>query len=185
MSRQTFTGTDIADFSPASHTAVASSTSETNLWSPSLWSPIAAFDPKPGKAYMLRCGGIISNTATPTIIFTPRYGQSATPASNLALGASVTVTTASGLSSTPWYAEFVLGIRQLGIAAAGSSATGNGYVVIGGPAATASTLIGLGGTVVSTLDHTVAGGLILSVTWGTNSASNTITAQWAHLQSLN
>jgi hypothetical protein len=185
MSRQTFHGVDVAQFPPASHTAVANTVTRTNLWVPSLWTPINAFDPQPGKAYHLRCGGVISTTATPTIIFNPTFGQSGTPGSNVALGASITLTTGSGLASVPWWAEFVLGFRQIGIAAAGATGTGNGVVVIGGAAATASQIVAIGGTVPTTLDHTTAQGLCLDVTWGTASASNTITCQWTAMASLN
>lgn len=183
MSRQSFAASDVADFPPASHTAVANTTTRTNLWAPALWTPIGAYDPKPGKAYILRCGGIISTTGTPTIIFNPTFGQSATPASNLALGVAATITLGSALSGVPWYAEFVLGFRQIGIAASGATATGNGYVLIGNGGAQPFTA--MGGTVVTTADHTTAQGLVLDVTWGAASASNTITAQWTALQSLN
>lgn len=185
MSRQAFTSPDGAQFAPASHTAVASTASETNLWNPALWTFVNAGDPQPGKAYILRAGGIISTTGTPTITFTPRWGQSATPASNVTLGASIALTTGSALSNVPWYAEFLLGFRQLGIAASGSTATGNGYVMIGGPTATASQVVTIGATVPTNLDHTTAQGLIISATWGTSSASNTITAQWTLLVSAN
>lgn len=184
MTRQSFTAADIADFSPASHTAIASTTTRTNLWAPALWTPIAAYDPKPGKVYILRCGGIISTTGTPTIVFNPTFGQSATPASNIALGATTTWTLGT-LSSAPWYAEFVLGFRQLGIAASGATCTGNGFVVVGGAAGAVGQSVPMGGTVVTTADHTTAQGLTLDMTWGTSSASNTITAQWTCLQSLN
>ena len=185
MSKQTFVAPDVAQFPPASHTAVANTVTRTNLWVPALWTPINAFDPQAGKAYLLRCGGIISTTGTPTIIFNPTWGQSATPASNVALGASITLTTGSGLASVPWYAEFLFGFRQLGIAASGSTGTGNGFVTIGGPAATASQTVAIGGTVPTNLDHTTAQGLCLDVTWGTASASNTITCQSTLLVSLN
>lgn len=184
MTRQSFAASDIADVSPASHTAYASSTTRTNLWNPALWTPISAFDPKPGKAYILRCGGVISTTGTPTLVINPTFGQSATPSSNLALGATTTWTLGT-LTAAPWYAEFVLGIRQLGIAASGASATGNGLFVVGGAAAAVGQSVPMGGTVVTTLDHTAAGGLVLDATWGTNSASNTMTCQWTSLQSLN
>lgn len=185
MSRQNFTASDVAQFPPASHTAVANTVTRTNLWVPSLWTQINAYDPQAGKAYHLRCGGIISTTGTPTIIFNPTFGQSGTPGSNVALGASITLTTGSGLASVPWFAEFILGFRSLGIAAAGSTGTGNGYVTIGGAAATASQTVAIGGTVPTNLDHTTAQGLCLDVTWGTASPSNTITCQWTLLASLN
>lgn len=184
MTRQSFAASDVSDAPPASHTAVASSTTRTNLWVPSLWTPIPAFDPKPGKLYRLQAGGIISTTGTPTIVFNPTFGASATPGSNLALGATTTWTLGT-LSNAPWFAEFILAIRQVGIAASGASATGNGFVVVGGAAGAVGQSVPMGGTVVTTLDHTTAAGLLLDVTWGTNSASNTITTQWTALQSLN
>lgn len=184
MSRQSFVAADVAQFPPASHTAVANTTTRTNLWSPALWTSIPALDPAPGKAYLLRAGGVISTTGTPTIVFNPTFGQSGTPASNLALGASTTWTLGT-LSAAPWYAEFVFGFRQLGIAASGASGTGNGFVCVGGASGAVGQSVPMGGTVVSTADHTAAGGLVLDVTWGTASASNTITCQWTLLQSLN
>lgn len=184
MSKQTFAGVDIAEFPPASHTAVANTTTRTNLWVPALWTPISAFDPKPGKAYKLRCGGIISTTGTPTIVFNPTFGQSGTPGSNIALGATTTFTLGT-LSSAPWWAEFTLGFRQLGVAASGATCTGNGFVVVGGAAAAVGQCVPVGGTVVTTADHTTAQGLLLDVTWGAASASNTITCQWTMLNSEN
>lgn len=184
MSRQSFAAADLAEFAPASHTAVANTTTRTNLWVPALWTPIAALDPKPGKAYLLRAGGIISTTGTPTIVFNPTFGQSTTPGSNVALGATTTWTLGT-LSSAPWYAEFALGFRQLGIAAAGATCTGNGFVVVGGASGAVGQSVPMGGTVVTTADHTTAQGMVLDVTWGAASASNTITCQWTLIQSLN
>ena len=79
MARQGFASLDVNDFPPASFTPVANSASETNLWTPAIWTPIPANDMRAGKIYKLSFGGIISTTGTPTIIFTPRCGQSTTP----------------------------------------------------------------------------------------------------------
>ncbi len=185
MSRQTFAATDIADFPPASHGAVVNTTARTNLWVPALWTPIAALDPKPGKAYLLRAGGSISTTGTPTILFVPTFGQSATPASNVSLGSSGAFTLGSGLSGVPWYAEFLLGFRQIGVAASGASCIGHGTVTVSGGSGNVSQAVAMGGTSVTTADNTTAQGLTLDVTWGTASASNTITCIWTLLQSLN
>jgi hypothetical protein len=133
----------------------------------------------------MRCGGIISCTGTPTIIFNPTFGASGTPASNIALGASRTLTLGSGLTNVPWMCTFLLGVRSLGVAAAGATITGNGQVHIQGVAGAVDQDIGIGGTVVTNADHTTAQGVCLDVTWGTASASNTVTAQWAYLASLN
>lgn len=185
MSRQTFTAVDVAGAPPASHTAVANTTTRTNLWVPALWTPIPALDMQAGKVYTLRAGGIISTTGTPTIIFNPTFGQSTTPGSNLALGASQTITLGASLSSVPWYGELRMAVRSLGVAASGSTVTANGFIVIGGPSATASQLISIGGSVPTTADHTTAQGLVLDVTWGTASPSNTITAQWTLIKTEN
>lgn len=183
MSRQTFTGVDLREFPPTAHAAVANTITRTNLWVPALWTPIPAFDARPGKIYLLRCGGVISTTGTPTIIFTPTFGQSVTPGSNISLGASGTITTGAGLANAPWWAEFVLGFRQLGLAAGGSSCVGNGHVTIGSGGAGITSP--MGGTDVTTADDTIAQGLCLDVTWGTASASNTIQAKWSNVQTLN
>lgn len=184
MSRQSFVASDVTDIPSASHTAVASTVTRTNLWVPALHTAISAYDVKPGKAYLLRCGGVISTTGTPTILFTPTFGQSATPGSNVSLGATTTFTLGT-LTAAPWWAEFVLGIRSIGVAASGATGTGNGFVIIGGAAGAVGQAVPMGGSVPTTLDHTTAQGLVLDVTWGTSSASNTITAQWTLLQSLN
>lgn len=183
MSRQSFTAPGLAEAPPSSHTAVNTTASRTNLWVPAKWTPIGAFEPRPGMSWTLRAGGIISNTGTPTIIFNVCWGQSTTPGSNITFGASQTVTTASGLSSSSWYLEFTAVVRSLGMAASGCTMTGNGFVVVGGPSVTASTVIAVGGTVITTADDTTAQGLVADVTWGTSSASNTITAQWTSLVS--
>lgn len=185
MSRQSFTGADVAQFPSGSNPAVNTTTSATNLWNPAIHTPIPALDMLAHKAYILRAGGIISNTATPTIIFNVRVGQSATPGSNVNLGATVTFTTPSGLSATPWWAEFVMGVRSIGVVASTATVVGTGLIVIGGVATTVSSALAVGDQVPTTVDNTVAQGLVIDCTWGTNSASNTITARWQLLQSLN
>lgn len=184
MSRQSFVAADISDFPPSSHTAVASTTTRTNLWNPALWTAIGAYDPKPGKVYLLRAGGSYGTTGTPTMLVTPTFGQSSTPGSNISLGSSgtATLTTATGVN---WYAEFTLGFRSIGIAASGATCTGSGFIAFGGASGAAAIVLPIGGTIVTTADHTTAQGLCLDVTWGASSASNTITANWTLLQSLN
>lgn len=187
MARQSFASVDFADFPPAAFSAVANTTSETNLWTPSLWTPIPAGDSRAGKIYRMIAGGTLSTTGTPTIIFRPRYGQSGTPASNVNLGASATYTPATAaLSSVGWWADFIFGFRAIGTGASGASGIGNGLVVIGNAEANGrGSALAIGGTAGASLDQTTAQGLILSVQWGTASASNTITCDWAALQTLN
>jgi hypothetical protein len=183
VSRQSFTAPGLAEAPPTSHAAVASTASRTNLWVPAIWTPISAFEPRAGASWTLRAGGIISNTGTPTIIFNTCWGASTTPASNVSFGASQTVTTITGLSSSSWYLEFTVVVRSLGLAASGCTMTGNGFIVIGGPATTSSQTIAMGGTVITTADHTTSQGIVTDVTWSASSPSNTITAQWTKLTS--
>lgn len=182
--RQGFEGMDVNDFPPASFAAIASTVTATQLWTQAIWTPIAANDMRAGKVYVVEFGGIISNTATPTVIFTPCVGTSATLASNISLGASPTVTTVTGLSSSPFYGEFIMGVRALGLAASGATVTGNGYVILGNVSA-ASTPIVMGGGILTNVDNTTAQALAVFLTWGTSSPSNTLTCQWALIKSYN
>jgi hypothetical protein len=185
MARQGFMDLPI-DVPPASFTALSAFTAEANLWTPNLWSFIPAFDPRAGKAYKISGGGICQSATGINWTFTPRYGQSATPSSNLLLGASAVVPSGGVIpASSPWYFEFTLAFRSLGVAASGSSVTGNGFVVWPTTAVLASQVISMGGTVAATADQTTAQGLILSATCGTSSATNSIQAQWIALQALN
>lgn len=187
--RQGFAGMDTADVTPGSFPAIATTTTETNITGTvsgqaAAWAGIPARDARAGKAYRISFGGIISNTATPTVIWTPRWGQSDTATSNLSLGASPTITTVASLANHAVYGEFTLGFRSLGVAASSATASGNGFVKWGNAAASASSAV-MGSTVVTTADTLSAQGLMISLTWGTNSGSNTFTCQWIVLQSLN
>lgn len=163
---------------PSSFTAVGATNVETNLWVPAIWSPIPGNDMQAGKVYMHHCGGIFStSSAAPTSVWTPRVGQSATPASNITMGASTASTMIASLSNVPFFSQFTFTIRALGLAASGCTATGNGFVVIGGITTATGVVQSIGSTVATTLDNTAATGYILSQTWGTNAAANTLTAQ--------
>jgi hypothetical protein len=164
---------------PSSFTAVGTTNVETNLWTPAIWSPIPALDMQAGKFYKVEFGGILStSSAAPTSVWTPRCGQSATPASNITLGATTGSTMIASLASVPFYGTFVLQIRALGLAASGASGTGNGFVCIGGLTTALGVIQVMGATVATTMDNTTATGLIISQTWGTNAAANTLTCQW-------
>lgn len=163
---------------PSSFTAVSTNV-ETNLWTPAIWTPIPANDMQTGKVYEHKSGGIFStSSAAPTHVWTPRVGQSATPASNITMGASTASTMIASLTNVPWFSQFTFAIRALGLAASGCTATGNGFVVIGGITTATGVVQSIGSTVATTLDNTAATGYILSSTWGTSQASNTLQCQW-------
>jgi hypothetical protein len=185
MARQGFASIDAMDFPPGSFTAIANTLTRTNLWTQTIWTPIPAADMRAGKVYRLTAGGIISNTATPTTLWTPTFGTSATPSSNLSLGATTTVASPTGLTNAPWYLELIFGFRAIGVAASTATIVGHGNVNIGGGAAAASQTLVMGGTVVTTADNTTAQAVVVDFTWGTASVSNTVTCQGVFLQSLN
>jgi hypothetical protein len=171
---------------PASFTSINTTNVETNLWTPAIWTPIPANTMYAGKLYKVSYGGIFSTSSVaPTSTWTPRAGQSSTPASNVTLGASTATTMIASLASVPFYGEFTLVIRALGLAASGATGTGNGFVVIGGITTAAGIVQSMGAAVPTTIDNTTASGLIVSQTWGTNAAANTLTCQWTLLRSLN
>ncbi len=164
---------------PSSFTAVASTNSETNLWVPGIWNPIPANSMMAGKVYQGNAGGVLgTSSAAPTATWTPRCGQSATPSSNVTLGATTGTTMIASLAAVPWTWQFTLVIRALGLAASGASGTGNGYVVIGGLTTATGVVQSMGGTVATTIDNTAATGLPLSLTWNNNHANNTATCQF-------
>lgn len=172
------------DAPPSSPTGLATFTAEAELWNPALWTPIPAYDMVPGKVYTLRCGGICQSATTVNWTFTPRFGQSATAATNLSLGASAVVPAGGTIpAASSWYAEFHMVVRSLNIAASLATITGSGFVVWPTTAILSSQTIVMGGTVVTNADHTTNQGLVLDATCGTSSGTNTIQAQWMYIAS--
>lgn len=162
---------------PASFTAVTASATETNLWVPAIWTPIPANSMRAGKVYRVAFGGVFTTTATQGVnTFTPRVGQSGTPATNVTLGASNVTAPAASLTTQAWYGEFTMVVRSLGLAAAGATVTGNGFVLTQGAAAATGTVYVMGGAVPATADNTAASGIIVSLTISV--ASQSYTCQW-------
>ena len=185
MSRQTFTDAALPGPDTAA-TALASFTSEANLWNPAIETPIPALDLVAGKMYLLRCGGIMQSASAINWTFTPRFGQSSTPASNISLVASAVVpTTGTVPASSPWWAEFLLTCQKSGIVASGSTIIGTGFIILPNTATAFGLAVPMGGTSSAVADRTSAQGLVLSATCGTSSATNSIQALWRTLQALN
>lgn len=165
--------------------AAITATVETALWPVALFTPINVGDIRPGKIYQCKAGGIYSTSASAsTLTITPRIGVSATAATNITLGASVAQTVPVSLTGVPWYLQFTLVIRTVGLAGANSTAMGNGFFVGQGTAATAGTAnaLAFGGTSAS-FDASVAEGIWIGWTLATNAGS--CTPEWLTWQSLN
>lgn len=178
MPEAQFTGTEgQAAGPPTNFTAVTANATETNLWTPAIWTPIPAGSMIAGKIYKVSAGGIFTTTGTQgTLTWTPRAGQSSTPASNVSFGASNAVAWAASLTNAAWYAELTAICRSLGLAASGATFAANGFAVTQGAAAATATMYTFGGTKPATVDNTAASGLILSVTISV--ASQSIQADW-------
>lgn len=168
---------------PASASPVTAA-ADTICWDPSIWSEIAPNDAEPGSAYQLCFGGIYSNrtTTTPSSIWTPWWGQSNTPGSNVTLGASGAVYSGAALTNNPLFGEFVFQVRTIGT---GGTGVGAGVVIRGTGASGVGTIRQTIGGTIATIDTTVNSGIALSHTWSAANASNTLTVQWVYLKALN
>jgi hypothetical protein len=199
--RQGFASMDVNDAPTAAFSARNTSASELNILGATInsaceqaiinqYCAIPANDARAGKVYEVRAGGVYGNTSTPTIIFTPRWGTSTTPATNITLGASGTFTTITGTTALPWMIMFTFVVRTAPPGATLGTGYGTGDVSLGVPVTSSQfvTDLYIGGTA-ATIDTTGQGaagcGLTMNVTWGTSSASNTLTTQWYFLRSLN
>jgi hypothetical protein len=164
-------------------TALASSASQTSLLlgaaGTGKWGMPANYFTAPGQTLRIRASGRMSNTATPTIIFSVVIG-----AVNVAV--SPTWTTLSGLAATTtWYLDWLLTLR-----AAGDGTLANfmhtGQLVGAITSATVwNNMIPATAPVVGTgFPSNAAATLDLQATWSASSASNTITLHQYMLESV-
>lgn len=175
-------------FQPANlRAAIASTTTETNLWDPGLHCTLPVGSIKGGKAWRIQFGGVMGTTATPTITTTTRIGtNNSAPPTGTTLGASATVTLGT-ISTQPFMGFGDYGCRVNGVAASTATVTGNAVLLC--PAAAAATVtphVLCGGSVAATtIDETVLQGIGFSIIWSASSASNTLTCQYAERFFLN
>ncbi len=186
-SEQGFADMTYRDFATANlRAAINTTTTETNMWDPAIHAPRPVGSVKSGKAWALTFGGVMGTTATPAISFRARFGtNNSAPPTGTDLGVGPTMTLGT-FTAQPFHGQGVFGCRTIGVAASGATVTGSGFVVCPGAAAATTTPICVfGGAIPTTIDDTVAQGLSVSVIWGTNSASNTLTPQFLVDQTLN
>lgn len=130
-------------------------TTAVSMWDAKSLTPIFAYDPKPGKIYVVEAGGLITTGASGTLTISPSI--STTSSAGTTLGASIAQTTPVSSLSGPWYMRLCLVVRATGTSG-GSNATiiGTGFFQSGGVAATANSGLDLtiGGTA-ATFDQTV------------------------------
>lgn len=193
--RQGFASMDTNDVNTAAFAAINTSAAELNMLGATQaiinqFCAIPPNDARAGKVYQLEMGGVYGNTGTPTMIFTPRWGSSTTPATNISLGANGAWTSITGTTGLPYYIAFTFAIRTSPPGATLGTGYGTGTVSLGIPVTSsqvvADIMIGNTAATIDTTGQGTAGcGLTMNLTWSASSASNTSTCQWWLLRSLN
>jgi hypothetical protein len=180
MGRQLFQDGPYIDPQVASGTALVSTSAEA-LWIGATFTPIFANDPKAGKIYTIKAGGILSTGASGTLILIPQYGV----LGGTTLGTSQTVTVPINMTNVPWRLEFDLVFRTIGAAGANSTCIGTGTFTTcpftSAPAAGISCVIPFGGTSAS-VDATINSAITFSKTL---SVAGSVTVQYAYIFSRN
>lgn len=185
MSRQFWSETLV--WATASGTAVANTTTETILF-PNVTIPANYM--QDGRTLLIRAIGQYSTTATPTMIFSLRWGGVA----GTVLCKTAACTTPSGVTAAMWDLDILVttrsngssgtlmanGVARVHAAVAGTvaSTTGEGLV-------TPMTAGGVVTPAVATVDLTADTALSLTLTWSAASASNTATGLNYTIMALN
>jgi hypothetical protein len=122
-----------------------------------------------GQVLRLKAFGVLSTTATPTIILGFYYGAVA----GTALAASAAITTGSGVTNVPWELEYEGRVRSTGTA---GTIMGRGTMQLG-TSVSAITFNPIPATALATvtIDTTTAKQITTGATWSAASASNTLT----------
>lgn len=133
---------------------------------------LAAMQLEQGVELELNAAGFFSNTGTPTLVLGFYYGGVA----GVAIAASSAVTTASGVTGVPWMMYYRGRIRATGTS---GQIVGQGILQLG-TSLTALTTRPIPETLAArtvTIDTTIVKTITVGATWGTNSASNTLTCE--------
>lgn len=178
MSRQYFADVLIEPVGADLPTITA--TTETVLV-PTVYTPIAAFDPKAGKIYELIVGGTCTTGASGTLTITPRFG---TTISGVSIGASGAQTVVPSITTAAFLFRYYLIFRSIGLTGANSVCYGTGNWSSAGAVATAAseTAVTLGGTATASVDVSVASALWIGVTF---SVAPSVIPKWHTFRSLN
>lgn len=154
----------------AASTTVANTLTETTIATMT----IPAADAVVGAVYRIKAWGIASVTGTPTLTLRSRLGGVA----GTALGSSTGRTASSGVTNRAWQVTADLTCLTTGAAGTwfASQVTIESITLAAGPPFVAPGMI-LDGTSAVTVDTTVAQDFVITATWGTASASNTLTCR--------
>lgn len=181
MARQLFQDGPYIDppvTSPAAYTTVTIAP----LWPAAVWTPIFANDPKAGKIYCVRAGGIITmSVATASLLITPKYGTG-----GVVLGAGP-AQLLPVMTNVPWYLQAELVFRSIGAAGANSTAVLSGVMSIQGTIATAGagTNVVFGSTASVSVDATILSNIEINTTLGGTTGAPSLQTLWAYIFSRN
>jgi hypothetical protein len=149
--------------------AVTGVTAETNLYTPATttnadWALIPQGGFRSPQAWLVLASGIITSSAgSQTCAFTSRIGTSATPATNVSLGATGLIALGSTITNALWTYQAQMTIRSAGTS---GSAVATAELVVSQQAAGSVTSVGtaLSGNTTATIDTTLQQGYVVSVT---------------------
>lgn len=180
MARQYFQDGPYIDTLVSTPSALVSTSAEA-LWIGAQYTPIFANDPKAGKIYTIKAGGILSTGASGTLILIPQYGV----LGGTTLGTSQTITVPINMANVAWRLEMDIIFRTIGAAGANSSCIGTGVFTTApftsAPAAGLSCVIPFGGTSAA-VDATINSAITFSKTL---SVAGSISTQYAYIFSRN
>lgn len=170
----------IGPFHTADGTAYNTSTTLTDV-SPAPSIVLPANYLEPGMRLEWVVFGRFSTTGTPTLTIGTYLGSGAI-ASGMALSVSAALTTPSGVTNQTFRIEGNASIRTVG---SGTAATAIAVSEISNITATATNMGPATAPVTLGFDSTIANKIMVGATWGTNSASNTLTVHYFDVRSVN
>jgi hypothetical protein len=181
MGRQLFQDGPFID-PPVTAPGAYSTTTIAPLWPAASWTPIFANDPKAGKIYCVRAGGIITMSVnTCSLLITPKYGTG-----GVVLGAGP-AQVLPVMTNIPWFLQAELVFRTIGVAGNNSGCVLSGVMSIQGTLATAGagTNVVFGSAASVNVDATINANIEINTTLGGTTGSPSIQTLWAYIFSRN
>lgn len=181
MGRQLFQDGPYID-PPVTAPGAYSTTTIAPLWPAASFTPIFANDPKAGKIYCVRAGGIITMSVnTCSLLITPKYGTG-----GVTLGAGP-AQILPAMTNIPWFLQADLVFRTIGAAGTNSTAVLSGVMNIQGTLATAGAgaNVVFGSTASVSVDATINANIEINTTLGGTTGSPSLQTLWAYLFSRN
>jgi hypothetical protein len=182
MGRQLFQDGPYVD-PPVAAVAAYTTVTIAPMWPAATFTPIFANDPKAGKIYSIKAGGIVTMSVnTCTMLITPKYGTG-----GIALGPSPAQLLPI-MTNIPWYLQADLVFRTIGNpGGANSTCVLSGFLAMQGTIATpgAGTIIPFGSTASVSVDASANANVEFNTTLGGTTGAPSIQTLWAYIFSRN